>query len=397
VEFLVDSKRNFYFLEMNTRLQVEHPITEYITGVDLVEQMIRVAANQALPLKQSDVSINGWAFESRVYAEDPYRNFLPSIGKLTTYKAPTGKSVRVDEGVYEGGEISIYYDPLICKLCTHGATRKEAIERMKEALDSYVIRGVNHNIPFLRAVTENERFLTGNISTAFIPEEFPGGFKGFVFSTQQKQDLAALAASLQLATIQRNWQISDQLDHNAKIPGKADLVVTIGKEDFPVTVTITGDGVFTVKQNNTKEGEQAISTKLELNWPVDSTLIRASLRNERVTAQIKNRLTLGFRIIFHGSEVDVLVRTPKQVELAQHIPVKVAKDSTNMLKSPMPGAIQSVAVKEGDKVVLGQELVVVEAMKMQNVLRAPRDGVVKKVLVKSGTAVAVDEVLVEFN
>lgn len=201
--------------------------------------MIRVAAGQALPLKQSDVKINGWAFESRVYAEDPYRNFLPSIGKLTTYKPPSGEGVRVDEGVYEGGEISIYYDPLICKLCTHGETRDAAIKRMEDALDSYVIRGVNHNIPFLRAVTENTRFLKGNLSTKFIPEEFPEGFKGFQFTPQQKFELASIAASLQLATIQRNWGISDKLDHNAEAPNSKELVITIGEENFTVTVSCT--------------------------------------------------------------------------------------------------------------------------------------------------------------
>lgn len=182
VEFLVDKDKNFYFLEMNTRLQVEHPITEYITGVDLVEGMIRVAAGAPLNLKQDDIKIRGWAMESRVYAEDPYRNFLPSIGKLVTYKPPSGEGVRVDEGVYEGGEISIYYDPLICKLVTHGSTRDESIVRMKDALDSYVIRGVNHNIPFLRAVMENQRFLSGNINTKFIPEEFPKGFSGNLYN-----------------------------------------------------------------------------------------------------------------------------------------------------------------------------------------------------------------------
>jgi len=300
--------------------------------------------------------------------------------------------VRVDEGVYEGGEISVYYDPLICKLCTHGANRQEAINRMKDALDSYVIRGVNHNIPFLRAVTENERFLKGNLSTKFIPEEFPEGFKGFTYTKAQITNLASISASLQLATIQRNWGIEDQVDHAAdRTPSSADLMITIGKEEFTATVTKSKESTYVVKI-----GDQSL--EIALNWPVESTIIKAVVNQQtHITAQLVNRLVLGYKLIYMGSETDVLVRTPKQVEYSKHMPVKAVKDTGNSLKSPMPGSVQSVAVKEGDKVVLGQEIAIVEAMKMQNVLRAPKDAIVKKVLAKPGQVVAVDEVIVEFN
>lgn len=396
VEFLVDSSRNFYFLEMNTRLQVEHPITEYITGVDLVEGMIRVAAGAPLNMRQSDINIKGWAMESRVYAEDPYRDFLPSIGKLQSYRPPSGEGVRVDEGVYEGGEISIYYDPLICKLVTHGSTREESIARMKKALDAYVIRGVNHNIPFLRAVMENQRFLEGRLNTKFIPEEFPQGFKGFVYTPEQTTELTALTAALKLASTRRDWSISDQLDPNAVRPAKLELAVTINGENPTTTnveVTQVDEDVYSVKVQGKEE------TKVELDWAIGSTAVEAqfSKSGTRVVSQITKRKPLGYKLIFLGSEVDVSVMTPRQHELLTNMPEKKEKEGHNQLRSPMPGAIQSVAVKPGDKVILAQELVIVEAMKMQNVLRAPKDGVVKSVLVKPGQTVAVDEVLVEFE
>ncbi len=258
---------------MNTRLQVEHPITEYITGVDLVEGMIRVAAGLPLNITQDQIKINGWAMESRVYAEDPYRNFLPSIGKLTTYKPPKGEGVRVDEGVFEGGEISIYYDPLICKLVTHGKTRDESVTRMKDALDSYVIRGVNHNIPFLRAVMENTRFLKGELSTKFIPEEFPGGFQGFVYSKEQVHQLAALAAAVKLAITEREYLITDQLDASTVAPGSLALAIGIShagdKTDLEAVVTTDDNDAYNVQF---KDGA---TTDVELYWDVGATVLQA--------------------------------------------------------------------------------------------------------------------------
>lgn len=291
VEFLVDSDRKFYFLEMNTRLQVEHPITEYITGVDLVEGMIRVAAGVPLNLTQDQIKINGWAMESRVYAEDPYRNFLPSIGRLTTYVPPSGEGVRVDGGVYEGGEISIYYDPLICKLVTHGATRDESVRRMKEALDSYVIRGVNHNIPFLRAVMENPRFLKGNLTTKFIPEEFPQGFTGFAYTKQQQADLAALAAALRFASVQRDYSISDKLDPKGEAPSSIELSLTLHTVDTPAALSAVVSycaekGTYRVEFHN--ESEPATVTEVTLDWAIGATTINASFSGSKakVVAQV---------------------------------------------------------------------------------------------------------------
>eukprot|EP01111_Echinosteliopsis_oligospora_P004427 TRINITY_DN1713_c0_g1_i5.p1 TRINITY_DN1713_c0_g1~~TRINITY_DN1713_c0_g1_i5.p1 ORF type:complete len:638 (+),score=212.35 TRINITY_DN1713_c0_g1_i5:117-2030(+) len=310
VEFLVDSNKNFYFLEMNTRLQVEHPITEYITGVDLVEGMIRIAAGQKLKVQQKDIKINGWAMESRVYAEDPYRNFLPSIGKLTKYKIPEGEGVRVDGGVYEGGDISIYYDPLICKLVTHGNTRKQSIDRMKTALDSYIIRGVNHNVPFLRAVMENKRFLSGKINTKFIPEEFPQGFKGFEFSDQQKADAAALAGAIQLATIKRDYSVTDQISAKTEAPEEIKLIITLGNvktnpdaPTIPVTVTYLDENDTYLVEYDQVDGRPSLpDTNVTLDWAVGNTTVNARLSKSITSyvSQLTKKHSLGYTLTFLG-------------------------------------------------------------------------------------------------
>jgi propionyl-CoA carboxylase alpha chain len=394
VEFLSDQNRNFYFLEMNTRLQVEHPITEKITGVDLVEQMIRVAAGEPLAIKQEDIKINGWAMESRVYAEDPLRNFLPSIGKLKRYREPsaTDGTVRVDGGVLEGSEISIYYDPLLSKLVTYGPNRAAAIENMSKALDSYIVRGLNHNIPFLRAVMHNSRFQSGRLSTKFIAEEFPSGFSGIKLSEKELNELVGSAAAMYYSRALRDSTIDGQMRPPSP-SGPRQLVVTANGQDHKVTVrpvkSESGHSVI-VETEKTE-------IDVQYNWPVDSDLFNATIANHKVTLQLAQILPLGFRLVHYGSNFDVLVRTPRQAELAAFMPAGSADDMSSTLRSPMPGLVLSIAVKPGDKVVLGQELAVIEAMKMQNVLRAEKDAVIEKVVANAGTNIGVDEVILQFK
>ncbi|KAG0272889.1 hypothetical protein BGZ95_011323 [Linnemannia exigua] len=390
VEFLVDSARNFYFLEMNTRLQVEHPITEYITGMDLVEQMIRVAANQKLAPKQEDIKINGWAIESRVYAEDPEK-YLPSIGRLSKYIEPTstkGKNeVRCDSGIVEGSEISIYYDPMICKLCTHGDTREEAIENMKRALDSYVIKGVTHNIPLLREVVSHNRFGSGKYSTKFLAEEYPTGFKGHSPNATSLSQLASMAGLMHAKRELRNWAwgkgrealFNEDLQGNA--PSNWELFVGVqGVEDkVPVKVHRTGRAA---------NGEDEF----------ESPLITNKFDNgEEVTLQYLDTLPLGFRVQHMGTKFDITINNPAQHALSKFMPIKEKASTTNMILSPMPGAVVSVDVKVGDVVAEGTAVATIEAMKMANVLRSVRAGVVKSVKVKAGDSVAGDELLIEFE
>ncbi|KAL2916339.1 hypothetical protein HK105_204095 [Polyrhizophydium stewartii] len=398
-EFLVDPKRNFYFLEMNTRLQVEHPITEYITGLDLVEQMIRVAAGQKLAFQQSDIKINGWAFESRVYAEDPEK-YLPSIGRLNKYiepAIPPSGSVRCDSGIVEGSEISIYYDPLICKLCTHGPTRDAAIKEMQHALDTYVIKGVTHNIPLLRDVISHPRFQSGKISTGFLPEEYPAGFKGHALTEQTRRELLAVAGYVYARRDLRNrsWSVGGgSLSTGARPPTSWKLHVATGADGAFHDVTVTKKGEsFVVNCDGT-------DVSIAADWALESPLIRACLTAEgvdsSVVVQYLDPLPLGFRLQHYGTKFDVQVRTEKQFELSKFIKEKEKIDLTRMILSPMPGSVVSIAVKADDVVAEGSELAVVEAMKMQNVIRAPRAGKIKKVYVQAGASVAGDEVMIEF-
>eukprot|EP01133_Synstelium_polycarpum_P012823 gene12823-15051_t len=394
VEFLVDSKKNFYFLEMNTRLQVEHPITEEITGQDLVEHMIRIAYGEKLRIAQEDLKIKGWAMESRVYAEDPYRNFLPSIGRIKKYIRPEGTGVRIDGGIQEGGEISTYYDPLISKLITYGETRKSAITRMKKALDEYYIKGVNHNVPFLRDVMENETFLSGDFSTNFIPEEYPDGFQGYNFNPKQIEQLAVCATLLRY--MDQYKSLSNNTNAARAHPVEPDEyhVVRIGNVRHFVGIEVNKEKhtiQFIDENNETVLKEVEMSVMEE-----DDEFIKLNIAGNIHRFQIHNRTAHSYTLQFHGSKVEIIVRTPEEDELFKYMPEKVSIDTSNSLLSPMPGAILTVAVKEGDKVIVGQELCVIEAMKMQNVLRAPRDCVIKSIKCKAGTNVAVDEVLIEF-
>lgn len=403
---------------MNTRLQVEHPVTEMITGVDIVEQMIRIAAGHTLsPRTQSEVKLNGWAIESRVYAEDPLRGFLPSIGTLKRYAEPSGEGVRVDSGVVEGGEISIHYDPMISKLITYGATRDEALALMRKALDGYVIRGLTHNINFLRSLCDHPRFIAGKLTTNFIPEEYPQGYKG---AKLEKDDMLALVASAVMVYAQmlrQQTSISGKqrtFDADAYVASTlSKLVVGFGAgageaQGFDVAVRV-GSGskagssqlsMDIVAQNSAEHG--GVSKR---NVVVESTykrgehVFQSTVDGRDYTLQVVSssdgspKLTLSFA----GSSFPLEIRSPRQSELLKYMPLKEVLDTSKLVVSPMPGAVFSVKVKVGDEVSPGQEVAVVEAMKMQNALRATNAGKVKAVHVKKGQTVVADQVLIELE
>ncbi len=376
VEFIVDKNRKFYFLEMNTRLQVEHPVTELITGLDLVELMIKVAAGERLPFQQKDVKLNGWAVEARVYAEDPFRNFLPSTGRLVKYREPVpGSDVRVDTGVYEGGEISMFYDPMIAKLCTHGKTRNAAIDRMRRALDEFYVRGVSHNVPFLAALMAHPRFRAGRLTTNFIAEEFKGGFTAAHLPPRDPAVLAAVAAVVERIRDERSGVTQDR------------RVVMLNRA--PVPVVITGGGInFTVDV-----GGRHIA--VETGWRPGDPLVRATVDKHVLVVQV-DVVGSGWRLIHEGGQAEALVLTPRQAELYALMPVKAEPDTSKFLLSPMPGLLASVAVSEGQEVKAGEALAVVEAMKMENVLRAARDGTIKTLHAKAGDSLRVDQKILEF-
>ena len=399
VEFIVDKDKNFYFLEMNTRLQVEHPVTELITGVDLVEQMIKSANGDKLAIKQKDVKLNGWAIESRIYAEDPYRNFLPSIGRLKRYRPPAegklsnGAIIRNDTGVYEGGEISMYYDPMIAKLCTWGEDRGVAINVMREALDTFELDGIGHNIPFLQAVYDHDRFERGDITTAFIADEYPDGFEGADENSGHMRKIAAVCALMHDISEHRSAEISGALpNHERHIPDE--WAVEIG--DIHFTADINGEqGLRTIVMDNPEEEKAAIEMEVLTSWKPGQPLVRAFIDNYAFNFKAK-KCSEGYRVWHRGCEFKVAVRTPRGAELAKLMPIKVAPDTSNLLLCPMPGVIVSVLVKEGDEVQDGQALAVVEAMKMENTLRAEKKGVISKINAAAGDNLAVDEVIMEF-
>ncbi|MCE3288760.1 MAG: acetyl/propionyl-CoA carboxylase subuit alpha [Caulobacter sp.] len=382
VEFVAGQDKSFFFLEMNTRLQVEHPVTELITGLDLVEQMIRSAYGETLAFEQKDLKINGWAMESRIYAEDPYRKFLPSIGRLVRYDPPRegvedGYTVRNDAGVREGDEISMFYDPMISKLCTWGKTREAAIAGMGRALEDFHIEGLGHNVPFLSAVMDHPVFQSGKLATSFIADEYPEGFHG-VPPTDETLDIAtAAAAAMHLIQVERSGR-----------PRK-DWVVVIGHRQIPATLVRTDDGV-TVDFG----GGRALSLT-GLDWRPGQPLLRGKLDGKAFTVSVRPAAE-GFFIRHRGSSLKVLVLTPRSAELHTKLPEKKAADTSKMIISPMPGLVVSMDVEVGQQVREGEIVCVIEAMKMQNIIRAERDGVVKTVSAKGGDSVAADEVLVEF-
>ena len=393
VEFIVDRDKNFYFLEMNTRLQVEHPVTELITGVDLVEQMISIAAGKPLSISQKDIKLSGWAIESRLYAEDPYRNFLPSIGRLTRYRPPTevkekGVIVRNDTGVFEGGEISMYYDPMIAKLCTWAPNRAKAIEQMRTALDRFELEGIGHNLPFLSAVMDHERFVSGNITTAFIAEEYPDGFNGVDLSDDKIIDLAACAAAMNRVAEIRRTKISGRMDNHERRVGD-DWVVQISGKVFSVNVSADTSGANVVFEDKT-------SIRITGDWFPGKKLANMNANDNKLVIKM-SKLTGGFRMRTRGADLKVLVRSPRQAELSEYMQEKLPPDTSKMLLCPMPGLIVKIDVEAGQEVQEGQPLCTVEAMKMENILRAERTGTIAKINSNVGDSLAVDDVILEFD
>ena len=387
VEFIADADMNFYFLEMNTRLQVEHPVTELVTGQDLVELMIRVAAGEQLPLAQEDVTLTGWALESRVYAEDPFRNFMPSTGGLVKYIAPEGEGVRVDTGVYEGGEVSMFYDPMIAKLITYGKDRKQATERMVDALDGYYIRGVNHNISFLNALMVHPRFVAGKLTTNFIAEEYPDGFSADLVPQDDPAITTVVAAAVNKKYRDRSAQQSGQMPGYSYQPPSEWVVVT-DDESQPVSITQNEAG-FSASIEGT-------DYRIDTQWMLGEPLFKANINGKTVCLQV-DRSGSEFVLFYRGAQKRALVLTPRAAELNGYMLHKEPPDMSKYLLSPMPGLLVSLAVKEGDEVKEGEELAVVEAMKMENSLRAVQDGVVKTVSAEVGDSLVVDQPIIEFE
>ena len=393
VEFIVDKDKNFYFLEMNTRLQVEHPVTELITGIDLVEQMILVATGKPLSITQKDIKLTGWAIESRLYAEDPYRNFLPSIGRLTRYRPPAEikdkhSIVRNDTGVYEGGEISMYYDPMIAKLCTWAPDRAKAIEQMRIALDRFEVEGIGHNLPFLSAVMDHKKFISGKITTAFIAEEYSEGFNGVDLNDDEIKDLAACAAAMNRVAEIRRTKISGRMDNHERRVGD-DWVVQIAGKVFLVNVLADTAGANVIFEDET-------SIRISGDWLPGKKLANMTAGDKNLVIKI-NKITGGFRMRTRGADLKVLVRTPRQAELSKHMQEKLPPDTSKMLLCPMPGLLVKIDVEIGQEVQEGQPLCTVEAMKMENILRAERKGVVAKINSSVGDSLAVDDIILEFG
>ncbi len=405
VEFVAGQDRSFFFLEMNTRLQVEHPVTELITGIDLVEQMIRVAVGEPLKLKQADVKLTGWAVESRVYAEDPTRNFLPSTGRLTTYRPPQesrsgGITVRNDTGVYEGGEISIWYDPMIAKLVTHADTREAAIDAQAAALDAFAIEGIRHNIPFLSALMAHPRWRSGKLSTGFIAEEFKDGFQNPAPEGESARMLAAVAVAIDHKLGSRKRLISGQLTGRAVTRATSRRVWLDTRE---YTVDVIDEGAAPVETSLVPgAGEASLSVRyageliaLKSSWKPGEPLWSGLVNGKPVAVQARP-IPNGYLLSWRGAHARTQVYTEREANYARLMPVKVAADTGKKLLCPMPGLVKSIAVAVGQEVKAGETLAVVEAMKMENVLRAERDGTVKTLHAKPGDSLAVDAVIMEF-
>ena len=393
VEFVAGQDKSFFFLEMNTRLQVEHPVTELVTGVDLVEQMIRIAAGEPLAIKQGDVKLKGWAVESRIYAEDPTRNFLPSTGRLVRYRPPEeghddGVTVRNDTGVYEGGEISIYYDPMIAKLVTHAGDRLTAIDAQARALDAFYIDGIRHNIPFLSSLMQHDRWRKGALSTGFIAEEYPEGFSPLVAEGETAHAMAAVAAAADHVANERKRQISGQMRTQRPVQFQRERTVQLGAQMFEVQVD-TGDESILVRF----PGGHA--HRLESTWVLGEPVWNGTIDGEQVAVQIRPILN-GYAIAHRGVSVDARVFTRTEARLAALMPEKKGADTSKSLLCPMPGLVKAINVKEGQEVKAGEPLCMVEAMKMENVLRAERDVTIKKINAKEGDSLAVDAVIMEF-
>ncbi|MEZ5497943.1 MAG: acetyl/propionyl/methylcrotonyl-CoA carboxylase subunit alpha [Steroidobacteraceae bacterium] len=388
VEFVVGKDKSFYFLEMNTRLQVEHPVTECTTGLDLVEWMIRIAAGEKLTLAQKDIRRDGWSIECRINAEDPYRGFLPSTGRIVRFLPPLEvDGVRVDTGVAEGSEISMYYDSMIAKLITHAATRDEAIDRMRAALDSFVIRGVASNVPFQAALMRHPRFRSGAFNTGFIAEEFPSGFSATAVATDELSPFLAVAASIHHRRLARTASISGQLRGHEHTPA-AELVVICGDDAHAVSVeAIDGGHAVTL-------GSRRLDVRSA--WRFGQPLFTGTL-NDRIIAVQVDRIGLKYRLNHGGHQVDVLVLSPREAELQALMPHKAPPDLSKFLLSPMPGLLTELAVSVGQEIKAGDKLAVIEAMKMENVMAAQQDAVVDELLAKPGESLAVDQPIIRFR
>ncbi len=397
VEFVAGQDRSFYFLEMNTRLQVEHPVTELVTGIDLVEQMIRVAAGEKLALRQSDIKLRGWAVESRIYAEDPYRNFLPSTGRLVKYRPPQeasadGITIRNDTGVYEGGEISLYYDPMIAKLVTHAPTREQAIDAQSRALDAFYIEGIRHNIPFLSALMRHPRWREGRLSTGFIAEEFPNGFQARKPTGELAHLVASVAAAIDLAMGERRRKISGQMG-GRKVTRESRRAVWLDDEEHRLEIKRENDQMHVHFHDTGPDGEHVHT--LQSGWKPGDPVWFGTFDGRHAAVQVR-QIPNGFDLAHHGVQVKAWVYTGREADAARLMPPKKTADSGKALLCPMPGLVVSIAVIEGQDVKAGETLAVVEAMKMENVLRAERDVLVKKVHAKPGDSLAVDAVIMEF-
>jgi len=403
VEFVVGRDQGFYFLEMNTRLQVEHPVTECITGLDLVEQMIRVAAGERLSFRQSDIRRRGWAIECRINAEDPFRNFLPSTGRLVTYRPPAqtmeaalpvpeGGGVRVDTGVYEGGEIPMYYDSMIAKLIVHGADRDDAIRRMREALNAFVIRGVSSNIPFQSALLAHPKFVAGQFSTGFIAEHYPKGFSAARVPSEEPEFLLALAGAAHRSMRERAARITGQL------PGHE---MQIGEDFVAVLTDEQGGRTQTAIRVEPDDGSYRVTIgdrtrRLRFATALRDIAVAGEVDGKPFVAQIE-RIGLHYRIIRDGAQIDARVLSRRAAELEAMMPFKAPPDLSKFLLSPMPGLLVDVSARPGQKVLAGERLAVIEAMKMENILVAQQDGVVARVAANKGESLAVDQVILEFE
>jgi len=393
VEFVVGADKSFYFLEMNTRLQVEHPVTELITGVDLVELMIRVAYGEKLPLTQEQVQLNGWAMECRINAEDPFRGFLPSTGRLVKFLPPEEipGQVRVDTGVYDGGEISMFYDSMIAKLIVHGATREQAISRMRDALNAFVIRGISSNIPFQAALMQHPRFQSGNFNTGFIAEEYPKGFDASMVPHDDPALLVSVAAYVYRAYTDRGASVSGQLQGHERIVGDKWCVVRLnpgGNEQHSVIARPVPGGYHIEYKG---ENYEILS-----DWKLGQSLFNGTCNGEEFTLQVERHKT-KYSLFHWGTRADFMVMSARAAELLSLMPEKPAPDLSKFLLSPMPGLLREVAVKAGQEVKAGEKLAVIEAMKMENILKADQDCKVRKVSAAAGESLSVDQVIVEFE
>ncbi len=388
IEFIADGNRNFYFLEMNTRLQVEHCVTELVTGIDIVEQMVRIANKEKLSFTQDDVKINGWAIESRIYSEDPTRGFLPSSGRITEYKEPIlSSNIRIDSGVKEGYEVSMFYDAMIAKLCTYAPTREEAISHMMHALGSYVIRGISHNIGFLEAIMSNENFMKGDISTDFISKEYPGGFLGAELTSEILEVFLCTAVHIFMTELKRSAKIPDQL------PDKTDQigtrwVVTIDDKMYPIFIRSNEVG-YNIRFERTR-------LKVSSNWLLGSNLFKGIINGKPINVKIEK--ADGAYLLTHAGVVSrVKVRSPRVAELEQFMLERSNDDIDDEIKTPIAGKVVQINAAEGDEVKLGAELVIIEAMKMENIICANKNAIIKKIFIASGDNVETNQVLIELE